>query len=58
MHTPLNILNILCWIQEALQRIWQTQPSYTIKARIDDYSVHHGSFHTLKSGHFINDEVT
>ena len=45
-------------MQELLRRIWQTKPSYTIKARIDNYSVHHGSFHTLKSGHFINDEVT
>ena len=33
------------------------QPSHVVKARINNCSVYHGSFHTLKGKGFLNDEV-
>lgn len=29
-----------------------------VKAKIDSFSIHHGSFHCLKAGKFLNDEVS
>ena len=37
--------------------IWNGQLCHVVKARIDKFSVYHGSFHTLKGNGLINDEV-
>ena len=38
-------------------KMWENQPSHVVKARINNCSVYHGSFHTLKGNGFLNDEV-
>lgn len=48
------ILNI---IQGQLQKIWENQPCHIVKARINNCSIYHGSFHTLKGSGLLNDEV-
>ncbi|XP_065892491.1 uncharacterized protein [Dysidea avara] len=40
-----------------LEHIWKGQPCHVIKARINRFSIHHGSFHTLKQNCYLNDEI-
>ena len=44
--------------QTILRKIWQEKPSHVVKAKIDTISIHHGSFHSLKAGRYLNDEVS
>ena len=51
-------LYTLCFLwQKQLERILKGQPCHVVKARIGRFTIHHGSFHTLKPGTYINDEV-
>ncbi|XP_065888571.1 uncharacterized protein [Dysidea avara] len=40
-----------------LENILKGQPSHAVKARIGRFTIHHGSFHTLKPNTYINDEI-
>lgn len=43
--------------KKQLENILNGQPCHVVKARIGRFTIHHGSFHTLKSGIYINDEI-
>ena len=43
--------------KERLANILNGQPCHIVKARIGRFTIHHGSFHTLKPGIYINDEI-
>ena len=43
--------------KERLASILNGQPCHIVKARIGRFTIHHGSFHTLKPGIYINDEI-
>ena len=38
-------------------KIWKSQPCHIVKVRINNFSIYHGSFHTLKGNGLVNDEV-
>lgn len=38
--------------------MWKRQPCHVVKARIDRFVIHQGSFHTLKGNGLLNDEVS
>ena len=40
--------------QTILRKIWKKKPGYVVKAKIDMISIHHGSFHGLKAGRYLN----
>jgi len=44
-------------LQKQLEHIWKGQPCHVVKARIGNFTIHHGSFHTLKQNQYLNDEV-
>ena len=44
-------------MQQQLESILKGQPCHAVKARIGRFSIHHGSFHTLKPNTYVNDEV-
>jgi len=43
--------------ERELLKIWGSNPCHVIKAKIGKFSIHHGSFHSLKKGGLVNDEV-
>ncbi|XP_065893910.1 uncharacterized protein [Dysidea avara] len=43
--------------KKQLESILKGQPCHVVKARIGRFTIHHGSFHTLKPGTYINDEI-
>ena len=43
--------------ERELQKIWQRNPCHVVKAKIGNFSIHQGSFHSLKKGGLVNDEV-
>ena len=43
--------------ERELQKIWKSNPCHVVKAKIGNFSIHHGSFHSLKKGGLVNDEV-
>ena len=43
--------------ERELQKIWKSNPCYVVKVKIGNFSIHHGSFHSLKKGGLVNDEV-
>lgn len=48
----------LIYPQSTLKKIWKERPSHVVKAKIDSFCIHHGSFHSLKAGRYLNDEVS
>ena len=42
---------------QQLESILKGQPCHAVKARIERFSIHHGSFHTLKPNTYVSDEV-
>ena len=45
------------YMQTLLLDIWSALPLHVVKAKIDQFCIHQGSFHSLKEGKFLNDEV-
>ena len=45
------------YMQTLLLNIWSALPSHVVKAKIDQFCIHQGSFHSLKEGKFLNTEV-
>ena len=43
--------------EKELKKIWKKKPCHVIQAKIDNFSIHLESFHSLKPGGFLNDEV-
>ena len=48
----------LLYLKGMLKKIWKEKPSHIVKAKIDSFCIHHGSFHSLKASRYINDEVS
>ena len=57
----LSIASYMCLhiadYEKDLKRIWKKKPCHVIQAKIDNFSIHLGSFHSLKPGGLLNDEV-
>ena len=49
--------DVLTDYERELERIWQRNPCHVAKAKISNLTIHQGSFHSLKKGGLVNDEV-
>ena len=49
--------DVLTDYEGELERIWQRNPCHVVKAKISNFTIHQGSFHSLKKGGIVNDEV-
>ena len=61
MQQLASYIYLLCIIitdyEKKLQRIWKKNPCHVVQARIKRFTIHLGSFHSLKPGGLLNDEV-
>ena len=44
--------------EKELKGIWKKKPCHVVQAKIDNFSIHLGSFHSLKPGGLLNDITT
>ena len=49
---------INCLLEGYSEENMEGKPSHIVKAKVDSFCIHHGSFHSLKAGRFVNDEVS
>ena len=56
-YSYLTMYSCIAEYEKELKRIWKKKPCHVVQAKIDNFSIHLGSFLSLKPGGLLNDEV-